>query len=79
MNNVSLAVLGQLNLINNLDILFQEQDKELYPNLKISNGILYGDELINLNISSKFKYFIDKITSLKGNILYTFLTQHMVD
>ncbi|AAK85045.1 putative early transcription factor small subunit [Lumpy skin disease virus] len=66
MNNVSLAVLGQLNLINNLDILFQEQDKELYPNLKISNGILYGDELINLNISSKFKYFIDKITSLKG-------------
>ncbi|NP_659656.1 Early transcription factor VETFs [Sheeppox virus] len=66
MNNVSLAVLGQLNLINNLDILFQEQDKELYPNLKISNGILYGDELINLNISSKFKYFIEKITSLKG-------------
>ncbi|RAV24206.1 hypothetical protein DQE84_16865, partial [Staphylococcus warneri] len=39
--------------------------KELYPNLKISNGILYGDELINLNISSKFKYFIEKITSLK--------------
>lgn len=34
MNNVSLAVLGQLNLINNLDILFQEQDKELYQILK---------------------------------------------
>ncbi|QQG31571.1 early transcription factor VETFs [Swinepox virus] len=66
MNNVSLAVLGQLNLINNLDILFQEQDKELYPNLKISNGVLYGDELINLNISSKFKYFISKVTNLKG-------------
>ncbi|QHR82623.1 viral early transcription factor small subunit [Brazilian porcupinepox virus 1] len=66
MNNVSLAVLGQLNLINNLDILFQEQDKELYPNLKISNGILYGDELINLNISSKFKYFINKIKNLSG-------------
>ncbi|CAC21322.1 84R protein [Yaba-like disease virus] len=66
MNNVSLAVLGQLNFINNLDILFQEQDKELYPNLKISNGILYGDELTTLNISSKFKYFIGKITSLTG-------------
>ncbi|ASK51289.1 Early transcription factor small subunit (VETF-s) [Eptesipox virus] len=66
MNNVSLAVLGQLNFINNLDILFQEQDKELYPNLKISNGVLYGDELVNLNISSKFKFFINKITSLKG-------------
>ncbi|APG58302.1 early transcription factor 70 kDa subunit [BeAn 58058 virus] len=66
MNNVSLAVLGQLNLINNLDILFQEQDKELYPNLKISNGILYGDELINLNISSKFKYFISKIKNITG-------------
>ncbi|ABI99077.1 early transcription factor VETFs [Deerpox virus W-1170-84] len=66
MNNVSLAVLGQLNLINNLDILFQEQDKELYPNLKISNGVLYGDELINLNISSKFKYFINKVNNLKG-------------
>ncbi|ADT91114.1 viral early transcription factor small subunit [Cotia virus SPAn232] len=66
MNNVSLAVLGQLNLINNLDILFQEQDKELYPNLKISNGILYGDELINLNISSKFKYFINKIKDISG-------------
>ncbi|AGU99764.1 m81R [Myxoma virus] len=66
MNNVSLAVLGQLNLINNLDILFQEQDKELYPNLKINNGVLYGEELVTLNISSKFKYFINKIESLKG-------------
>ncbi|AAF14969.1 m081R [Myxoma virus] len=66
MNNVSLAVLGQLNLINNLDILFQEQDKELYPNLKINNGVLYGEELVTLNISSKFKYFITKIESLKG-------------
>ncbi|AAF17965.1 gp081R [Rabbit fibroma virus] len=66
MNNVSLAVLGQLNLINNLDILFQEQDKELYPNLKINNGVLYGEELVTLNISSKFKYFINKIENLKG-------------
>nr|WQH58004.1 MAG: MC095R [Molluscum contagiosum virus] len=66
MNNVSLAVLGPLNLINNLDILFQDQDKELYPNLKISNGVLYGDELVSLNISSKFKYFIARIQSLTG-------------
>ncbi len=66
MNNVSLAVLGQLNFINNLDILFQDQDKELYNNLKISNGVLYGDELLSLNISSKFKFFIGRIPSLKG-------------
>ncbi|ANS71171.1 small subunit viral early transcription factor [Pteropox virus] len=66
MNNVSLAVLGPLNFINNLDVLFQVQDKDLYPNLKINNGVLYGDELINLNISSKFKYFISKVPSLSG-------------
>ncbi|CCD83260.1 early transcription factor [Squirrelpox virus] len=66
MTNVSLAVLGPLNLINNLDILFQDQDKELYPNLKISNGVLYGDELVSLNISSKFKFFINRISSLTG-------------
>ncbi|QHG62643.1 early transcription factor VETfs [Cetacean poxvirus 1] len=66
MNNVSLAVLGQLNLINNLDILFQDQDKELYPNLKISDGVLYGDELVKLNISSKFKFFINRIPNLNG-------------
>ncbi|ATI21029.1 morphogenesis VETF-s [Western grey kangaroopox virus] len=66
MNNVSLAVLGPLNLINNLDILFQDQDKELYPNLKISNGVLYGDELVTLNISSKFKYFIGRVEHLSG-------------
>lgn len=66
MNNVSLAVLGPLNLINNLDILFQDQDKELYPNLKISNGVLYGNELVELNISSKFKYFIGRVQNLHG-------------
>lgn len=66
MNNVSLAVLGPLNLINNLDILFQDQDKELYPNLKISNGVLYGNELVELNISSKFKYFIGRVQHLHG-------------
>lgn len=61
-----MAVLGQLNLMNNLDTLFQEQDKELYPNLKINNGVLYGEELVTLNISSKFKYFINRIQTLKG-------------
>ncbi|AWU47127.1 VETF-small subunit [Sea otter poxvirus] len=66
MNNVSLAVLGPLNLINNLDVLFQVQDKDLYPNLKINNGVLYGDELVTLNISSKFKYFMSKINTTAG-------------
>ncbi|AEN03681.1 early gene transcription factor [Yokapox virus] len=66
MYNVSMAVLGQLNIMNNLDTLFQEQDKELYPNLKINNGALYGEELVTLNISSKFKYFINKIQTLNG-------------
>ncbi|AVO21124.1 70kDa small subunit of early gene transcription factor [Buffalopox virus] len=66
MYNVSMAVLGQLNLMNNLDTLFQEQDKELYPNLKINNGVLYGEELVTLNISSKFKYFINRIQTLNG-------------
>ncbi|AVD69267.1 ORF148 [Saltwater crocodilepox virus] len=66
MTNVSLAVLGQLNLINSLDILFQDQEKELYPNLKINNGFLYGDELVTLNISSKLKYFVRTIQRLKG-------------
>ncbi|AUL80247.1 70kDa small subunit of early gene transcription factor VETF [Vaccinia virus] len=66
MFNVSMAVLGQLTLINNLDTLFQEQDKELYPNLKINNGVLYGEELVTLNISSKFKYIIHRIQTLNG-------------
>ncbi|ARE67597.1 SWPV1-069 [Shearwaterpox virus] len=66
MTNVSLAVLGPLNLANNLELLFAEQDKELYPNLKINDGVLYGDELTKLNISSKFRYFIDTVGNLNG-------------
>ncbi|AYN61016.1 early transcription factor [Orf virus] len=66
MNNVSMAVLGPLNLVNNLDVLFQAQDKDLYPNLRISNGVLYGNELTKLDISCKFKFFISKVGAMRG-------------
>ncbi|QRY18904.1 ORF-34 [Teiidae poxvirus 1] len=66
MTNVSLAVLGSLNLANSLDLLFIEQDKKLYSNLKINDGVLYGEELTKLHISSKFRYFIDRIANLTG-------------
>lgn len=66
MNNVSMAVLGPLNLVNNLDVLFQAQEKDLYPNLRISNGVLYGNELTKLDISCKFRYFVSRVGELRG-------------
>ncbi|ASC55571.1 putative early transcription factor VETF-like protein [Seal parapoxvirus] len=66
MNNVSMAVLGPLNLVNNLDVLFQAQEKDIYPNLRISNGVLYGNELTKLDISCKFKYFVSKVNNMRG-------------
>ncbi|WZD65413.1 early transcription factor VETFs [Bovine papular stomatitis virus] len=66
MNNVSMAVLGPLNLVNNLDVLFQAQEKDIYPNLRISNGVLYGNELTKLDISCKFKFFIDRVEEMRG-------------
>ncbi|AKR04214.1 DEAD/SNF2-like helicase [Salmon gill poxvirus] len=59
--NVSMCALGQIflykvdNFINNLAFT------SLLPNLKSNDGLLTGQDLVTLDISSKFKYFMKYI------------------
>jgi len=61
--NVSMCALGSKENYENFAqlTLNSNVDKELLPGLTISNGLLKGRELVDLNISSKFKTFINSL------------------
>ncbi|AAC97658.1 ORF MSV113 putative early transcription factor small subunit VETF-S homolog (vaccinia D6R), similar to SW:P04308 [Melanoplus sanguinipes entomopoxvirus] len=60
MMNVSLVALGDKENYTNFDLLMAS-NKQIFPNFYVSNGKFIGQELIDLNISSKLKYFMNSI------------------